>query len=196
MEAAEERCKKLYELRDYSRSLEVASEIIEKWPESYLGYAWLIKNFEEYRNFNTPQYRISLQSRVDSSVFDSVNYGYAYVHPIYKHYQSLLKRLPSEKKTEFGELIRIVKKIISDFHIEYPKRLKEKTKKWGIFLAVSALALALSILFFVLFIDITAVFVIMLLGMIGGGILTLISGVRFPFYIKVIRKYNDVKYDL
>ena len=196
LQAAEERCKKLYELKDYPRSTEIASEIVEKWPESYIGYAWLIKNFEEYRNFNTPEYKATLQRRVSSGVSDSVKWAYAYEHPIYNHYKSLLTRIPPEKKLEFLELIRTAKKIISDFHIEYPKRLREKTKKCGIRLAVSTIALAISILLFILFVNVTAVFVIMLLGIMGSGFSTLAFGIYLLFFIITARKVNDIKYDL
>ncbi|MCL2062641.1 MAG: hypothetical protein FWH03_08490 [Firmicutes bacterium] len=144
--AAEERCEKLYALAEYAEVGVVALTMIQKWPESHLGYLWEIKSFREFYNFNTEKYQESIDWRVKLHTSASVFVGGSVRHPMYAHYQKLIKHLTPQQLTQYADVIETAKKIFTDFQQALSKFVAKCKKGHAINMGISLTALAATVL--------------------------------------------------
>ncbi len=131
LHAAEERCKKLCELGEYTELVSAADEMINNWPESHLGYYWLMRGFDEYHTFGTPEYAQKVKDRLNASAFSAMHGAVPGKHPIDKQYQKFLKRINQDERRQYAEFIIIIEKIIDDFSRALPDII-EKRKRTNI----------------------------------------------------------------
>jgi len=144
LKVAQERCEKLLKFEEFGKSFSVANEIIEKWPESPIGYLLAVKSFEEYRTYNKPEYADVIVRRTKSSVFN-IQCGYNVLlnvqHPMDEYYQKLLKRLSKEELEKYEDLLETAKAIMLDFSNSIQKELKKKKKRLFINFGITFLIL-------------------------------------------------------
>lgn len=127
---------------NYEYAEKTAREIIEKYPESAVGYACLIKSYPEYRYFGKADYNYYIQDRV----------LYYEDHP-YRELLSKLKKCILSENNEYNEIIEKCNKILADFRtavenkIIFLKKLAKKSalKLSSIFLAIVVFSVVMSI---------------------------------------------------
>lgn len=169
---------------NYEYAEKTAREIIEKYPESAVGYACLIKSYPEYRQYGMDDYNYYIQNRV----------LYYEDHP-FRVLLSKLKKCATNNLSAYSEITEKCEKVLADFQTAVLNKiisLKKKAKK----AALQLFSCSLVALIFCIVMDIVLVekvFSLIMLWSIGGyfSLSFFCLGFVIPRYI--LRSANELK---
>ena len=128
LKAAEEQCKKLYEIKDLSALFDFASKMTKKWPTFYLGYLYAAKSYQIYTAYNTPEYPLAIKN--EANKYSVLVTASMVEHDIQELFQKTVARMTYEERSQHQDFIAAVKQIIIDFSNELKIISNKKPKIW------------------------------------------------------------------
>ena len=145
LESYRDRCQRLFDIGEFDDLVTTSKEMIQKWPDSYWGYLWYLKSFDEVRYLGTSSYQKSIKNRLYDVWHQTLNTSIPYEHPIKKYLNKFLARLDKQRLGEYEQFCQTVEIIIEDFkkeHVGHVQKIKNsRIIKFFVTLAIGVVSL-------------------------------------------------------